>query len=124
MTSHRAFLLIEDIEDDIFLTTKALALAGVENPIRVVRDGKAALDYLSGTGEFGDRSKYPLPAIVFLDLTLPNTHGLEVLRWIRADQELKETVVIVLTASRANSDVAEAYRLGANSFLRKPLSGE
>src|SRR5260221_14354041 len=93
MSDPGAFLLVEDIEDDISLTTKALEFAGVENPVRVVRDGKAAIDYLIGTGEYGDRRKNPLPSIIFLDLALPRTHGLEVLRWIRSQADWREMVV-------------------------------
>ena len=92
---------------------------GVANPIQVASDGQQAIDYLQGVGKFADRQKFPLPSLVLLDLKLPYVMGLDVLKWIR-QQPGEPLVVIVLTASAEPTDIAAAYRLGANGFLIKP----
>lgn len=120
MTTHNAILLVEDNEDDVFLMTRALKSAGILNRLCVVEDGQQAINYLLGTDGFADRDKYPLPAIIFLDLKLPIKGGLDVLAWIRAKAEFEETVVVVLTSSNEPTDLKEAYRLGANSYVVKP----
>ena len=93
--------------------------ARIANPIHHASDGQQAIDYLQGAGKFADREQFPLPGLVLLDLKLPYVMGLEVLRWIR-QQPRTPPIVIVLTASAENADIAEAYRLGANAFLVKP----
>lgn len=120
MTTHRAILLVEDNEDDVFLMKRALKSAAIANPLYVVGDGQQAVDYLSGAGQYADRAQFPLPAIVFLDLKLPMKSGLEVLAWIRKQAEFQNTVVLVLTSSNEPSDLKNAYALGANSYLVKP----
>jgi CheY-like chemotaxis protein len=120
MTTCGTILLVEDNEDDVFLMTRALNAAHIENPMSVVEDGQQAVDYLSGAGPFADRDAYPLPVIVFLDLKLPIMMGLEVLAWIRADPKFADIIVVVLTSSNEPSDLKEAYRLGANSYVVKP----
>jgi CheY-like chemotaxis protein len=122
MTPLNAILLVEDSEDDVFLMQHALAAAGVTNPVCVVESGQDAVDYLAGEGRFSDRAKYPMPAIVFLDLKLPLLSGHEVLAWIRAQRQLESLVVVVLTSSAEPSDVRRSYSLGANSYLVKPLT--
>jgi CheY-like chemotaxis protein len=120
VTTHGTILLVEDNEDDVFLMNRALREAGVENPMQVVEDGQQAVDYLSGNGPFADRTAHPLPVIVFLDLKLPIMMGLEVLAWIRSNPAFADIVVVVLTSSNEPSDLKEAYRLGANSYVVKP----
>lgn len=120
MTTKAAILLVEDNEDDVFLMKRALKAAGVLNPLLVVEDGQEAIDYLSGAGKFNDRTIYPVPAMVLLDLKLPIIKGLEVLAWIRKQPELRGVVVVVLTSSSEPSDLSESYRLGANSYIVKP----
>src|ERR1035438_8663437 len=93
--------------------------AGVANPIRVATDGQQAIDYLKGTGKFANREQFPLPCLVLLDLKLPYVMGLEVLKWIR-QQPGVAPIVLLLTASAEDADIATAYRLGANAFLTKP----
>lgn len=122
MTPGSAILLVEDNDDDVFLMKHALASTGVSNPIFVVESGQRAVDYLSGEGDYHDRSKYPMPVIVFLDLKLPLMSGHEVLGWIRAQRQLESLVVVVLTSSDEPSDVRRSYSLGANSYLMKPLT--
>lgn len=124
MNNKRAMLLVEDNEDDVFLMERALDDAGVINPLQVVEDGQAALDYLGGVGQFSDRARHPLPAIVFLDLKLPFKSGHEVLAWIRRRREFDSLVVVVLTSSNEPNDLSKSYALGANSYLVKPPSPE
>ena len=115
----KLILQVEDDPNDVVLLEHAMKEAQVENPIQVATDGQQAIDYLKGTGKFTDREKFPLPYVVLLDLNLPYVMGLEVLRWIR-QQPGAGLIVILLTASAADTDVATAYRLGANAFLTKP----
>jgi CheY-like chemotaxis protein len=122
MTETSAILLVEDNSDDVALTRHALMVAGVSNPVFVADTGPGAIDYLSGANAFRDRSKYPLPAVVFLDLKLPMMSGHEVLAWIRAQRHLESLVVVVLTSSDEPADLRRSYSLGANSYLVKPLS--
>src|SRR5690348_7692554 len=96
-TTSRAILLVEDNEDDVFLMERALEAARIANPLLVAEDGQGGINYLSGEGKFSDRAKYPIPALIFLDLKLPVKKGLEVLAWIREKSEFEAIVVIVLT---------------------------
>ena len=122
MTAAGAILLVEDNDDDVFLMRHALAAAGVSNPVYVAESGQHAIDYLAGSGTFQDRSRFPMPAIVFLDLKLPLMSGHEVLGWIRSQRQLESLLVVVLTSSDEPSDVRRSYSLGANSYLMKPLT--
>lgn len=122
MTPAGAILLVEDNEDDVFLMKHALNSAGISNPVHVVETGQHAVDYLAGAGEYQERSRYPMPVIVFLDLKLPLMSGHEVLAWIRGQRQLESLLVVVLTSSDEPSDVRRSYSLGANSYLMKPLS--
>ena len=124
MPARRAILLIEDNEDDLFLMKRALKEAGFNNPLYTVQDGEQAVEYLGGTGQFSDRARYPLPALVFLDLKMPMKSGHEVLAWLRTKSDLESTVVVVLTSSDEGPDVKKAYSLGADSYLVKPPTGE
>ena len=122
MTAAGAILLVEDNEDDVFLMRHALTAAGVLNPVFVVESGQAAIEYLSGSGIYQDRSRCPLPVIVFLDLNLPLMSGHEVLAWVRGQRQFESLLVVVLTSSNEPSDVRRSYSLGANSYLMKPLT--
>jgi CheY-like chemotaxis protein len=117
-------LLAEDNEDDVFLMKRALAQAGIRNPVFVLEDGQEAVDYLAGAGAYVERSKFPFPVIMFLDLKMPRKSGLEVLKWVRASENFKALVVVVLTSSEEPADISRAYREGANSYLVKPPTGE
>jgi len=117
-------LLVEDNEDDVFLMKRALKLAGIVNPVHIVEDGQEAVNYLSGQGIYADRISYPLPSVIFLDLKLPILLGLDVLSWIRDQEEFAATVVVVLTSSNEPSDLKKAYRLGANSYVVKPPTAD
>ncbi len=96
--------------------------AGLEPALRVVNDGQAALDYLSGAGAYGERARYPLPAVVLLDLNLPEVHGFEVLKWIRAQPAHSGLPVVVFTSSAREEDRARALELGASEYLQKPVA--
>jgi CheY-like chemotaxis protein len=116
----KVILLVEDNDDDIFLTQIALKKAGCQNPLHVVTDGLEAVEYLGGTGKFTDREKYPFPSLVLLDLKLPYRSGLEILAWMRSMGLFARTTVAVLTGSNEPSDLKKAYDLGASTYLVKP----
>lgn len=121
MNTETCILHVEDDPNDVYLQQYAFERAGVSLPIQVVASGQHAMDYLSGTAPYTDRTKYPLPCLMLLDLKLPGVCGLDVLQWIRAQRGFRALVVIVLTSSKEPGDVQRAYELGANSFLVKPL---
>lgn len=117
----RIILLVEDSPDDVDLTLRALKKSNVLNEVVVVRDGAEALDYLFATGTYSGRDSTVMPEVVLLDLKLPKVDGLEVLRQIRADERTKLLPVVILTSSNEQRDVVESYKLGANSYIRKPV---
>src|SRR6185436_891725 len=112
-------LLVEDSPDDVFFMKRALSRASIAVAVQVAEDGEAAIAYLKGEGAFGNRSEFPLPRLVLLDLRMPRLPGLEVLKWLREKEQFDCTPVIVFTSSREESDMRKAYALGANSFLVK-----
>jgi two-component system response regulator len=114
-------LLVEDNPSDVKLTQRALAQNQITNTLVHAQDGREALDYLFGTGRFAGRDVTDVPAVVLLDLKLPKVDGLEVLKSIRADERTKLLPVVVLTSSSQEEDVISSYRLGANSYIRKPV---
>jgi len=114
-------LLVEDNPDDVHFVQRAFSKVSLVNPLKVVRDGREALDYLQGKDDYADRKRYPLPSLVLLDLKLPRKSGLEVLEWIRQQAAYKNLPVIVLTSSTESADLNRAYELGANSYLVKPV---
>ena len=118
----RPILQVEDEESDVLFVQMAAEHAGIIMPLQVVRDGREAIEYLAGKGKFADREQHPLPCVVLLDLKLPHVPGLEVLKFIRSQPQLASLVVIVFTSSDQNSDIEAAYRLGANSYIVKPLN--
>jgi CheY-like chemotaxis protein len=113
-------LHVEDSDEDVFLVQYAFKRAEITNPAQVVTDGQMAIDYLSGAGKFTDRTQFPLPGLVLLDLKLPHVIGMEVLAWIRQQPSLKPLIVIILSSSGQEGDIARAYELGVNGFLVKP----
>ena len=120
----RPIMLIEDEHTDSILIARAFEKAGVQNPIQHVSNGDDALARLEGVGQYVDRTQYPLPAFILLDLKLPGMHGLALLRWIRSKKELRLIPVVVLTNSADAADVKSAYEAGANSYLLKPTNRE
>ncbi|MCI0744537.1 MAG: response regulator [Verrucomicrobia subdivision 3 bacterium] len=117
-------LLVEDDENDVFFFQRAAEKANIRNRIELARDGREAINYLSGAHPFADRAKYPLPCLIVLDLNLPQKHGLQVLQWIRSNPELQTTLVVVLTSSTSEEDIHDAYRIGANSYITKLAAPE
>lgn len=124
MATDRPILLVEDNPDDEALTLRAFKKNKIANEVVVARDGVEALDYLFGTGVHAGRDTANAPAVVLLDLKLPRIDGLEVLRRLRADDRTRLLPVVVLTTSKEQQDIHEAYSLGANSYIRKPVDFE
>ncbi|SDT97329.1 two-component system, unclassified family, response regulator [Verrucomicrobium sp. GAS474] len=120
----KSILLVEDSPEDIFFMQRALKKAGVLNPLQIAEDGQKAMDYLNGSGLYGNRLVYPLPGLVLLDLKIPFVKGLEVLKWIRSQADLAQMIVIVFTSSGLDNDITHAYSLGANSYSIKPSASE
>ena len=120
MSAHH-ILLVEDNPDDVELTRLAFAEAGGAHRLHAVGDGAEALDYLLARGRHADRDGADLPALVLLDLNLPRLDGREVLQAIRADPATRALQVVVLTTSAEPRDVDQAYALGANSYIQKPV---
>ncbi|HVV01275.1 MAG TPA: response regulator [Verrucomicrobiae bacterium] len=120
MTPDAPILLVEDNEDDVFFMKRAMKAAQITNPLFVAVDGQEAVDYFSGMGRFSERSAFPLPGLVFLDLKLPKKRGLDVLEWIRNQREFRRVVVVILTSSQEPNDLRQAYAIGVNSYLVKP----
>lgn len=117
----RMLLLVEDNPDDEALTLRALKQNKISNEVVVARDGAEALDFLFCTGAFAGRDRNVLPEVVLLDLKLPKIDGLEVLRRLRADERTRLLPVVILTSSGEDKDMVNGYRLGANSYIRKPV---
>ncbi len=124
MATERPILLVEDNPDDEALTLRAFNKNRIANQVIVARDGVEALDYLFGSGTYAGRDMSLMPAVILLDLKLPRIDGLEVLRRVRADSRTGLLPVVVLTTSKEQQDIYEAYRLGANSYIRKPVDFE
>jgi CheY-like chemotaxis protein len=118
----KPILQVEDDESDVLFLSMAAEKAGIMKPVQVVRDGREAIDYLSGNGKFANRDQHPLPCVILLDLRLPQVPGLDVLKFIRSQPQFASIIVIVFTSSDQDSDVESAYRLGANSYLVKPAN--
>jgi CheY-like chemotaxis protein len=119
--NERVILLVEDNQDDEVLTLRALRKSNIRNPIVVVRDGAAALDYLFGQGAHAGRDMNIQPQVVLLDLHLPKLDGLAVLQRIREDERTKMLPVVMLTSSNEEKDLMGSYLLGVNSYVRKPV---
>lgn len=117
-------LLVEDNPDDIEITQKALKEAKVINKLWVVRDGQEALDFLQHKGNYQDPTASPKPGLILLDINLPKVNGLEVLRIVKNDPELKRIPVVILTVSKRDEDIVRSYNDGCNSFIQKPVNFE
>jgi CheY-like chemotaxis protein len=121
MMSQATLLHIEDDPNDVLLFQHACQKAGASCNLQVVADGDEAVAYLSGSGKFGDRSRFPLPKLVLLDLKMPRLNGIEAMTWIRKDRKLARLPVVVLSSSNHDVDIQRAYDAGANSYLVKPV---
>ncbi len=114
-------LLVEDDQDDIELTQKALTSGNIINELFIVRDGKQAWDYLYNEGEYSDKVSAPRPGLILLDIKMPKVDGLEVLKKIKSDKNLLRIPVVMLTTSKRDQDIWESYSNHANSYIEKPV---
>jgi two-component system, response regulator len=117
----KVILLVEDNPDDVALTMRAFRKSNISNKIIVAKDGLEALDYLFGTGMYAGRDMKDTPVIILLDLKLPKIDGLEVLKNIRQNEFTRLLPVVILTSSAEEKDKINGYKLGANSYVRKPV---
>ena len=117
-------LLVEDNEDHIELTLRALKNNNLINDIHVVKDGKEALDFAYHRGKYQDTEKYPRPGLILLDIHLPKVNGLEVLETLKKDPDLKSIPVIMLTTSSRDEEIVKSYAGGVNSYVTKPVDFE
>jgi CheY-like chemotaxis protein len=118
---HRVILLVDDQEPDVVLIKRALKKSGLDHPIVSVPGGLEALAYLNGDPPYQDRTRYPLPLLVLLDVRMPLMDGFEVLAWIRHNPVLAALPVIMLTGSEEHGQEKKAHELGATSFFVKSL---
>ena len=123
MNQIKRILLVDDDINDVELTLTALGENNLLNEVIVVHDGEKALDYLYRQGDFRMRADAN-PAVVLLDLKMPKVDGLEVLRKIRADEQLRLIPVVILTSSREERDLVDGYKLGVNAYVVKPVDFE
>jgi two-component system response regulator len=122
--NEKTILLVEDNPDDVVLTLRAFRKSKVKNKIVTVENGEDALDYLFCKGKFEGRNPLDQPAMVLLDIKLPKLDGFGVLKEIRKNEQTKYLPVVILTSSKDEHDMVYGYLLGANNFLRKPVSYE
>jgi CheY-like chemotaxis protein len=120
MSEPKRILLAEDSPQDVEMTLEALSQHHLINEVVVVNDGEQALDYLLCRGRFANRPKGN-PVLVLLDLKMPKVDGLEVLRTIKGNDQLRTTPVVMLTSSREEQDVVRSYSLGTNAYVVKPV---
>jgi len=113
-------LVAEDSDDDALLLTRAFRKAGIGKPVHVCRDGQEMIDYLSGADKFKDRTTYPLPSMLLVDLKMPKVNGFEVLAWLKENESLRDLRAAVLSSSDHPSDMKRAYELGASYYFVKP----
>lgn len=114
-------LLVEDSLQDIEITKRAFVKGRVRNELFVVRDGQEALDFLYQRGKYKTPGGSPRPGMILLDLNLPKIGGLEVLKQVKQDEQLRAIPVIVMTASPREEDVVRSYDLGVNTYIQKPV---
>jgi len=116
--------LVEDNPDDILIAERALKDAKIINKLWIAKDGQEALDFLQHKRQYEDVSISPTPGLILLDINLPRMNGLEVIKNIKEDPELKKIPVVILTVSKRDEDIVKGYKYGCNSFIQKPLNFE
>lgn len=121
MMKLKTLLLAEDNPMDVELTLEALAENNLANQVVVVEDGVEAMEYLTCTGKYADRSDGN-PAVLLLDIKMPRMNGIEVLAAIRTDEKLRGIPVVMLTSSREEPDLKQCYELGVNAYVVKPVA--
>ena len=117
-------LLVEDDENDALLLQRALKKSGITNPVKWLRDGMEAVQYLEGEGDYFDRKQYLFPKVIILDLKMPRMSGMELLRYLQDHPKVKVIPTIVLSSSRLAQDIEAAYSLGAQTYFVKPTDSE
>ncbi len=120
MNNFAPILLAEDDEDDIFIMRRALRGAGITNPLQIVRNGREAIQYLTGEGIYADRKQYPWPCLLMLDLRMPLMDGFEVLAWLQRRRRPKDLLAVILSSSKDEADMLRASQLGADAYCIKP----
>ncbi len=120
-SQYKVVLLVEDNPDDVELTLRAFKKYKIMNEVVVAKDGAEALDFLFCKGKYAGRDANNLPEVILLDLKLPKVNGLEVLQRLRSDERTRHLPVIILTSSNEERDLIDGYKLGANSYVQKPV---
>ena len=115
-------LIADDDAEDRMLTKDALEENHLTNCLQFVEDGEQLMDYLHHKGKYADKTIYPTPALILLDLNMPKKDGREALKEIKADKELRRIPIVILTTSKAEEDILRTYDLGVNSFITKPVT--
>ena len=119
MSERATILVVEDDPNDLFFLKRAFGSLQTECIMQAVGDGAEAIDYLRGVDDYAQRDRFPLPALILMDLKMPRVDGFEFLAWLRREPELKMIPVVVLSSSNLADDIRRAYELGANSFVVK-----
>ncbi|MHC1635701.1 MAG: response regulator [Candidatus Methanospirareceae archaeon] len=114
-------LLVEDSEEDVMIIERALEKSALKNRLFIVRDGEEALDFLFNRGKYTDKGSYPKPDVILLDLRLPKLDGIEVLKRIKQEDELKDIPIIVLTTSERDEDIIKSYEEGVKGYIKKSV---
>lgn len=122
LTKSIVILMADDDADDRLLAKDALAECRLANDLHFVENGEELLEYLQRRGKYTQLADSPRPGLILLDLNMPKKDGREALKEIKADPELRKIPVVVLTTSKADTDIGRIYELGANSFISKPVS--
>ena len=120
MAEHQTVLVIEDDPNDVFLLKRAFSKAAPDILLRVVRNGREAIDYLKGLDTFADRAEHPLPALLVLDLNLPGMNGFDLIKWVRNESACRNLPIVVLSSSISPIEIARAQELGINAYHVKP----
>jgi CheY-like chemotaxis protein len=124
MNERHTILLVDDSENDLFLMRAAFRRAEFNISLQEVHSGEEAIAYLNGDDPYSDRTRFPLPAVMLLDLNMPMKSGFDVITWVRTQAGLRRLSIVVLSASMRAEDVERAFDSGTNSFLVKPVSLE
>ena len=124
MTKRAPILVVDDSKDDVFLLRRAFKKAGLRSSLIHVWDGEEAVDYLSGENHFTDRSRYPLPGLMLLDIKMPRQDGFDVLRWLLTRKDLEKIPVVMFSSSFEQEDIEQAKVLGATDYFTKPAGPE
>jgi CheY-like chemotaxis protein len=117
-------LIAEDSEDDAYFLRRAMEKIGWKNPVQILTDGGEVMDYLKGDGQYEDRSRYPFPSVMFIDIKMPRVNGFEVLKWLKEHEQCKVVPTIVFSSSDEPEDIERAYQLGANAYFVKPATAD